>query len=662
MSALVPLKMEVATSGSVFDVLTGGSVTWVDISSSVLFSAGISTSRGRRSESDTTSAGSMTFTLKSRDLGFGPSRVALKIRQPIRLSWYDPVTYDELAALFTDYGDYAAAVATYEAAGGTGTWRTLWTGSVSEIRQGWENGVRGVQEIVCTDNVAVAERTTLEGWATQYALAIGDVSWLFPLDDRDLESPPREASGASFVPQLRTRSVGVPPESSSVSLGQGSGPSGEGTVLRFAGTDATGGYCLEADDTLGRLGTLSLNSTISVFVFWPEDTGRGMVAFSATYDHYARGLRFDIGVDANGKPYAGWTTITGAIEFIVGAEKLATNQWHHIAVVTEETGTAFFETKLYVNGVEEDDYAGDDGPFGIARHRLRIGASLLNTAPWLGDIAHVAGFNRPLTATEVADLAGVATGWVGESTLARFNRVQRLAGFSTATTSGGLGTMGLQSIAGKSVAAVCNEISAVEHAPWYSTTTGTLTMASRADRYNANTADFTLDAAAINPGTSITVDDKDIANRITVSRPGGFTTTLTDQASIAEYGIYPRSVTFAAGSDAEAETYAAALLLGSAQPAPSTDSLTVDVSTVYRTIATSFTGGADIGTQINVTNLPLDAFSGVGRFWVEGVADRFGVTGWQRTYNTSAAAVDTSAWVLGTAAGDELGTDTRLGL
>ena len=71
---------------------------------------------------------------------------------------------------------------------------------------------------------------------------------------------------------------------------------------------------------------------------------------------------------------------------------------------------------------------------------------------------------------------------------------------------------------------------------------------------------------------------------------------------------------------------------------------------------------ADIGTRIHVTNLPLDAFAAVNRFWVEGVSDRFGITGWQRTFNVSPAAAVTDVWVLGTTADDELGTDTRLGL
>ena len=661
MTALVPLKLEVATAGTVFDVLSGGSVTWVDISQSVLFSAGISASRGRRSESDSTSAGAMSFTLKSRNLGFGPSRVSLKVRQPVRLSWYDAVTYDELAALFGDYDDYAAAVATYESAGGTGTWRTLWTGSVSEVRQGWEGGVRGVQEVTCTDNVAVAERFVLRGWATSYALRIGNVRWLLPLDDRDLESPPEEASGAAFVPQLRPRAVGVPPEGASVALGQGSGPAAEGTVARFAGTDANGGFCLEANDVLGRIPS-SLEATVSLFVRLESDTGRTMVAFSGTYDHYASGLRFDVGVDSEGRPYAGWTTIAGPTEFITATTALGTDRWHHIAVTVDEAGTAFFNVKLYVDGVEEDSYSGFDGPFIIGAYGFRIGASRINTAAWLGDIAHVGMFSRPLAGTEVAELAGVANGFVGESTLARFNRLQRLASFSTSTASGGQGTMGLQPIAGKSLAAAFGEIATVEHAPWYSTTDGTLALAERGDRYNRNAADVTLPGIVVNPGTAITVGDKDIANRITVSRPGGFTTTLSDLASIAEFGLYPRSVTFATGSDAEAETYAAALLTGTAQPDPETDSLTVDVSTVYRSITTTLTGGADIGSRVHVTDLPLDAYAAVNRFWVEGLADRFSITGWQRTYNVSPAAADTSVWVLGATADDELGTDTRLGL
>lgn len=659
MSALVPLKLEAATAGTVFDLLTGGSVTWSDISDFVLFRAGISTSRGRRSESDNVSTGSLTFTVKTKHDG---TRVDLAVRQPVRLSWYDAVTYDELAALFSDYADYAAAVAAYEDAGGTGEWKVLWTGSVSEIRQGWERGVRGVQEVSCTDNVAVAERTTLEGWATQYALSFGDLDWLFPLDDRDAEGLPREASGASVVPQLVARAVGVPADNSAVTFGQGAGPGGEGSAVGFTG-DADGGYCLTVSDSLGRLPSGLQTQTVSVFVK-PSQIGRAATAFSGTHTQYSTELRVDLGIDADGKGYVYWTTPGGGDESVVGTTVLAADTWHHLAfTVTEGGGGVLYDVELFVDGTEEGTaYSSNNGPVNIGAWGFRLGAGLAGSNAWAGQIAHAAKFAQVLTATEIGDLADVTGGFVGESTLARFNRIQRLAGFSTSTASGGVGTMGLQSIAGKSVAAVCNEVSTVEHAPWYATRTGTLTMASRADRYNAGAADVTLPSTAINPGTSITVSDAGIANRITVSRPGGFTTTLTDQASVDEFGIYPRSVAFAAGSDAEAETYAAALLKGAAQPDPETDSLTVDVSTVAATVTTTATGGADVGTLIEVTGLPTDAVAMSTLFWVEGVADRFGTTGWTRTYNTSAAAADTSVWVLGTAADDELGTDTRLGL
>ena len=615
-SALPPLKVEAAFSHTVLDVMNAVSVTWTDISSFVLFAQGVDFTRGRTTEGASTSPGTATFTTKTKHDG---TTAGLSLRTPVRISWKDG-----------------------------STWKVLWTGSVSEIRTGWHGGVRGVQEIACTDNVAVAERRLLEAWPTENALAIGNVAWHLPLDDRDLESPPREVAAAAAPPLLRPRAVGIAPEQSAVSLGSGYGPGREGSVATFTGSDADGGWCLEAYDALGRIGAGSLDTTMSVYLYIDDATSRTMVAFSGSYDHYSRNLRVDVGVHETGEAYAGWTLPGGGSEFVFGTTVLAPGAWHHIALVVDEVGTAVYECRLYVNGVKEDDLTTFNGPFNVARYGLRIGAGFSTVAPFNGQIAHVGLFTKALTAGEVASLAGVVTGYAGESTLARFNRVQRLVNYSSSTASGGVGVMGAQPIAGKTAASALGEVSTVEHAQWRCSRDGTLKLASRADRYNRSNpasrhvvgvprlaADVVIPARAVSPTTAIAISDKDVANVVTGNRPGGITYTARNATSIAAYGQKSKSTTYLANSDGEVTTYVDADLLASSNPSPFIESFTLDVAAVQSTVTLGNMLGLDVDALIEVTDLPSSTTTTTNWYFVEGVADRVSPTGWQRTLNVT---------------------------
>ena len=641
-SALLPLRIEAAYTGTVYDVLAGASVTWTDICDYVLFADGVTFNRGRTSEATSTSAGSLSFAIKTAPDG---STAALTLRMPIRVSWYDAVHYSELAALFSDYADYAAAVAAYESEGGTGTWRPLWTGSVSEIRAGWQGGVRGVQQVSCADNVAVAERTELGAWPTAAATSIGGLHWFYPLDDKDAESPLREATGSVTTP-LRVRSVGVTPENSSVTLGSASAPANDGTAAAFIGTTAAGGWMLEATDALGNLPNSGVDDfTISAYVWVDDVVGRDTVVVSFPWDG-ARNFALDVGVASGNKPYVGWTR-PGGSERVDATAALSRGQWHHIAVRVEVSAGTLFDVELFLDGASTGTpYSDFNGPFAAGRYGYRIGAGWNNNGPFAGRIAGVGLFDAALSNTDIATLAGARNGYDQDSTIARFNRLQRLASFSTSTASGGIGVMGAQPLAGKSVAAAMNDCSTVEHTPWHSTVDGELTLASRATYWNnaqivAGSPPFLsfaygleLPGKVIDPSTSIAVDDDSIANVVTGNRVGGLTYTASDTASVGAYGEYRRATTYPCGSDAEMTTYVNYDLATSAQPRASSSSLTVDVVHTQATVDPDDVLATDVGDIIRIVDLPADApFTSTPYFRVVGMTDRANPSGWSRTFN-----------------------------
>ena len=282
-----------------------------------------------------------------------------------------------------------------------------------------------------------------------------------------------------------------------------------------------------------------------------------------------------------------------------------------------------------------------------------------------GRVAMASGFNKVLDSNQIGALAGVVRGNAGETTLARFNRLARLAGYATtdATMSPPpVGMMGVQAYSGRSVAALLGEVASVEHSPLVPAKNGRFSLSSRSVRYNITGATFTLPATAVDPSTSIITSEANLINVVNASRTGGAAMVVRDATSIAAYGEHPTSVSWPCWTDSEAETYAAELLAKNKDPQPLTESLTVDVVAAKASIDESAVINAEINDVVTVTGLPADSPLSDPLFYIEGISDTVTPTSWIRTFNTTLVPADTEVWLLGAAAGDELGTDTRLGL
>lgn len=635
MGAHYPVRIEMAASATVFDVLAGSTITWTDISSFVLYAQGVTFNRGRNAESQATSPGSLTFSVRTKPDG---TTAVLPLRRPVRVSWQDG-----------------------------STWKVLWTGSVTERRQGWQNGVRGVTEIVCSDNLAVAERTLFEPLAAQRAIAIGDLGFAIPLDDNDEGGAPRDVSGRVRGPRLRRRPVGEAPANSEPKFGAGFGPGSSAGVsdnssVGFAGS-ISGGWCLNAYNAVGNLSGLSGSTTLSVYVWVDDEPNYFNVALSVSTSAGA----LDIGVFER-KGAMQWGFVPDIIN--MGFSTLTPGAWHHLAVTSNGSNNY----ALWVNGVKESETFGA-APANPGRSQVRVGASVRQFAnnvnsdathgAYRGRVAMVAGFDKVLDANQIGALAGVVRGNVGESTLARFNRLVRLAGYATTDatmTPPPVGMMGVQAFRGKSVAALLGEVASVEHSPLVPAKNGRFSLSSRVVRYNITGAALTLPAAAVAPSTSIITSEANLINVVNASRTGGASMVVRDASSIAAYGEHPTTVSWPCWTDSEAETYAAELLAKNKDPRPLTESLTIDVVATKASIDESAVINAEINDVVGLTGLPADSPLSDPLFYIEGISDSITPTSWIRTFNTTLVPADTEVWLLGATANDQLGTDTRLGL
>ncbi len=299
------LRIEIAPSGSILDVVAGNDLDWLDISCWVRLTDGISFGRGRTGDgSGTLSAGSLSFTMDNRTGAWTPGReTALQAvletaaggadlfagRWPILAGDMSGVelrnmpirvwglsagrSYGHVAGLYPTYSDWAADDPYYsggddeprtyaETSTEFGTYLTwslgeetygesstfpaaLWTGVVKSVTTQWVNGMRPTVTVSASDPVTWAQRTILLNLPSQSALAAGSCRWLFPMSDT--ADPWADVIGADedgrTTYPLQRRPIGTPDaEDADLKPANATGPGGDGKVAEWVGGWAGWGY------------------------------------------------------------------------------------------------------------------------------------------------------------------------------------------------------------------------------------------------------------------------------------------------------------------------------------------------------------------------------------------------------------------------------------
>lgn len=647
---MIQLRIEAALSGSVYDVLTGAAVTWTDITAYTMLSQGVGWSRGRRPGSESDSPGQASFTLAT----VSGAHVALTVRTPVRISRWDGAA-----------------------------WETRWTGAVAQVRRGWQNGVRGVQQVVCADLRTVTERITLESLPVMTIRQLNP-TWLVPLDDEP-DGGPRELVGG-LLP-LVVDEAGVVPSGCTITsggYGPGSAPGHpESNALVIEGGDLTGGWCLHAESPTAEFPSLYDVSgdevTVGVWVYCPSHTTDRTVW--AMNSHVA-GSTINLALVISGGGYVclDWY---GSRTYTWGA--VPTGRWVHIAWTNSLSGY-----DLWIDGVIVHSEIGFLDCSGLGQRALRIGAQLDGSEPWSGWVGPIHAHRTLLSAGDLADI--VASAELTEPTQTRFGRLLELTGTGTTQAAGlsweelaalgytwtafhstgatwgnvsgslagrtvrTIGIMGPQPVRGQSLAAALDAVGLVETTGWAPAPDGTLALASRADRYNRD-PDLTLSATSVDASTAVELSDRGLVSEVIASRPGMTPYVARDAAATTAYGESSETVTLCAGSDGEVTTWADWRLTTRKAPGWDTDRLVIDAYTCG--IDEDIVLGVDVGDLLHVTGMPSDAPASTVRLWVDGVEDQVTPSGWVRTLTTSTAPADTSAWVLGV---DTLDSGTVLAL
>lgn len=259
-----------------------------------------------------------------------------------------------------------------------------------------------------------------------------------------------------------------------------------------------------------------------------------------------------------------------------------------------------------------------------------------------------------------APLYGGMTGFSGESSDWRVERLARYAGVASVTVLGAtFDSVASQGPAGTQVVARLREVESTESGKVYAERDYYgLAYQSRDLRYNPDPADeiFAIAYADLEPGTQLADDDQKLCNRVEASRPGGATQVVGAAASVDAYGLYEQQLNILKTTDNSVADAAAWLVSRYADPEPELREVPVEAFTMssYLDIL-----DADISSYFTVYDLPAQSTAPEMRVTVEGYIETIKHNSHVIQFRTSASSRD-SVWVLDDANYSQLDYTTRL--
>jgi hypothetical protein len=509
----------------------------------------------------------------------------------------------------------------------------VWTGYVDEWQEGWNAGVQPIVRVTASDLMARIAKHTYKA-LTSEELLYDEPVLFYPLNDASGSTTAGNQAGNTYA----TLAVTQGGTGGTIAFGQtsslGADPSESCAV--FTRVDASNGKFLT--QTYNPLPELDARAAITLesFIYLPLAIAGSMRAVELAQFASTNLLAIDLSTNV---PVArieqGGSTVT--VTSAGGA--INDGAWHHVAVVYDSANLT-----LYVDGVSQGSSAAALGS--ITRNILTVGGASNATLLYNGWLSGVAVCNAALSSPRLLAHAQTRNGCTGDTSLARLNRLTRLAiGAWTENTSpyAPSATMGAQPFAGQSASALLYGVADAEVAPVYISAAGLPTWSARTQR-TPSVAPVTIDASGVSSSTGFTTSDAFVVNDVTLQRPGGATVNVKDSASVSAYGRLELSASIYYDSDAQLAGAANFILNSRSQPqlrtgALSVDLVTLDAPTPYTLLQ------QDIGNVLRIENLPRGSGSLVD-VYVEGVNDYINHVSWRRTFNTSPLQVGGQAWLL----------------
>lgn len=431
-------------------------------------------------------------------------------------------------------------------------------------------------------------------------------------------------SSVNGVPPLKTTGDGAP-----VVFGSATGPATDGlTAAKFQG----GQYLAATSDTMPQALYVS---TVEAFARATSVPATDQMLVKT------RNLRLILRTNGRMRVYCVGSTIDSP-------SSVADGSTHHF-VVTDDNATA----SLYIDGV----LVGSTGHLAISTAfptDVWVGGYGIPSGtvgdPFAGTISHVAVWldGAPVAADRIAaHYAAGSSGFAGETTTERLARYAALAGVPAAELATEAAATTVAHVATNDQTAIdmMRLVEVTEGGVLFDDRDGTLTMHSRAHRYNpSSTLDLDMAAQFVGADFAPKLDRTGLTNDVSAQNSAGTVTArVQDASSIDYYGFASGSFETMSDDDDEPLTGAAWRVSIYAEPKVRVPSLSVNLLDFTAAPSQDDVLAATVGTLVTVSNQPTQAATSTGSYFIEGCVETITGTSYDLTFNVSPA----EAWTDG---------------
>lgn len=472
----------------------------------------------------------------------------------------------------------------------------LWTGYLERIKQRWK-GAQGFADITCVDVLAGLSRMKLQPSLQASMLALNP-SRLYPLD---------EPSGSTRFRDLTGKHASVTIGNSNL---------GSGTVT--AGSSITGNGSIGSAGPVVTLANPApaMASQAGSYLALPRPNGPpssggwariicfrttvvpvgGLNASALWWWGGAAGTPSQGGIliDNNQNVNISCTNSAGQVlDVVITSVAVCDGNWHMVQMVLFPDGKTL---ALNVDGVATFSTSANDlHGVGITTDNLGMNANPVNKSfvwAFSGDLAYACELPTALDPGFVDMATGFATGWAGETSAARAQRIVSLAGYPGAFSALGTATlMGAANLAGQDAVSALGTVADSEAGQAYADGAGTVTLAGRRWRYLHNTPDIILgentgagEVPYLGGDVAVDVDPDhiyntvDVTNQVAPNAAAQPAIVATNPTSQGEYFASSLDRTVNVQDPNEAAAAAVYLANQYAEPQPRISKVTVDPS------------------------------------------------------------------------------------
>jgi hypothetical protein len=632
--AVPTVKVEIAFSTQPDDP----SPVWVDVTGYTrCVTDPISITRGRQDRYETVQPSKLSLTLLNIDGRFTPGNISspyypnVKKGRKIRVSVIDNgVTYRR----FTGFID---------------EWPVTWadaSASVSDVR------------ISASSRMARLGRGKVLPSLIELEYLLDDPIAYYPLSDSEGATSAGNVS-TDVMPQMAVTPFGGG-SNANITFGSATGPSTASlTSALFTRVSSTAGaYLLMSSPTLLVDG--QNQGTVLLEAFFKASAAQEMgICQADQFGFFPGQTAYYLGTNASGKLIGVNQGVGGPIYTLTSAATVSDGATHHIALREQYNGTNTI-ADLFLDGVNVGTTT-IGGAWNNSVYRLLGGGGLVNSA-FAGTLSHVAltwSASTINTARILQHALAGTTGFSGESSGSRLFRLSTYAGVPDIDTEfdAGLSTsMVSQDTSGQVPITLMQDVVATEGGVLFDAGGGDLTFHDRAHRYNAASV-LTLSGNRLQPTLEPRLDDQNLVNDVTASRPGGVSLRAVDLASVAEYGTYREDISLLTTSDNEVFDAANWRLYTGSTPqvsVPTAETELADATTAQKAAVLA----RDVSDRITLSTLPAQAPASSMDFFVEGLTETIYADSYRIVFNLSSASLS-GVWQLDSPVYSVLGSTTR---